>query len=111
MLATQLLSANCRSTDAVIPEPPCPADLQARITPGSQLLRLGDTITLQAAVFGCGGTKPLAATWSWSVSDTTVARIDPRSGTITARRSGTSDVVARSQPFGAVALARISVQP
>lgn len=111
LVASLLLSASCSRTDATSPEPPCPADLRAQITPGAQTLRPGDTITLQAAAFGCAGTKPLAATWSWSASDTTVVRVDPRTGAITARRVGTSDVLARSQPFEVVALARISVQP
>ena len=112
VVTTLLLSASCRNTDAVTPDAICPSDLRAQITPGTLMLRAGDTTTLRAAAFGCAGTIPLAATWSWSAADTTIVRVDPRSGAITARRVGTSDVIARSQqPLDVVALARISVQP
>ncbi len=51
----------------------------------------GGTITLEAKAFGTTGTQLSNAALSWSVADTTVARIDAR-GVVTGLREGTTRV-------------------
>ncbi|MCU0617282.1 MAG: hypothetical protein MUD17_09425 [Gemmatimonadaceae bacterium] len=74
-------------------------------------LGLGDSARLVAMAYRCLGTIPVAATWQWSVLDTSIVRVDAASGWVVARREGETQVVARgAAPISVSTTARVTVR-
>lgn len=93
----------CHGSEAST-ETVCPADLSARMDRPTVMLRRADSTRLQATALGCGGTVPLATSWVWSATDTSVVRVDASSGWVFGVRAGVSEIVATSRPPYSVAV-------
>jgi hypothetical protein len=78
----------------------CDDDLLTRVDPRNRMLRVGDSYVAAASAWGCGGTKRLSDDWQYFVVDTTIAVVDSRTGRVTARAVGTTDVGARGTRYG-----------
>ena len=78
----------------------CTDDLLSRVDPRNRTLRVGESYVATASAWGCGGTKRLADEWEFFVADTTIARVDSRTGRVTARSVGATDVGARGAYYG-----------
>lgn len=110
-IATVTLIACGAANQPLTTEPPCPADLSARVDQPALTLRVGDSARLVATAYRCLGTVPVAATWQWSVLDTSIVRVDAAAGWVVARREGETQVVARGA--GAISVsttARVTVR-
>jgi hypothetical protein len=109
--ATVALAACGAANGSLTTEPPCAADLSARIAQPELTLGLGDSARLVAMAYRCLGTIPVAATWQWSVLDTSIVRVDAASGWVVARREGETQVVARgAAPISVSTTARVTVR-
>jgi hypothetical protein len=87
----------------------CDADLGIRLTPVEQTLVVGQSFTPSIALRGCGGTAPLSDVITWTAQDTTIVRIDSRSGQTTALRPGETDLLATGRTYGAVGEVAVTV--
>ncbi|MBV9879772.1 MAG: Ig-like domain-containing protein [Gemmatirosa sp.] len=89
----------------------CTSDLRTSIAPTQATLQVGDTLAMQGRVLGCLGQIVLDDTLVWSSSDSTVARVDPASGVVTARAPGAATVSFMGQKYHAGAGAAVTVLP
>jgi hypothetical protein len=78
----------------------CTDDLLSRVEPRNRTLRVGESYVATASAWGCSGTKRLADEWAFFVADTTIARVDSRTGRVTGRSVGAIDVGARGARYG-----------
>ena len=78
----------------------CTDELLSRVDPRSRTLRVGESYVATASAWTCGGTKRLSDEWEFFVADTTIARVDSRTGRVTARSVGATEVGARGARYG-----------
>ena len=78
----------------------CTDDLLSRVDPRNRTLRVGESYVASASAWSCGGTKRLSDEWEFFVADTAIARVDARTGRVTARSVGATDVGARGARYG-----------
>lgn len=72
----------------------CEMDRVVGISPADTTLHIGDSLHVVATRFtGCASDTPVAATFRWASSDTTVATVDS-AGLAVARHAGTATLVA-----------------
>ena len=88
----------------------CDADLQARVVPAVRTLRVGESFTPSTRFLGCGGTEPLADAITWSAQDSTIVRVDPRSGRTLALRPGQTRVIPTGRRYGSLVSVEVTVQ-
>ncbi len=88
-------------------EPETPAVSSVSIAPRAPL-QVGDTATLEAIVLDAMGARSPDADVTWQSSNLSIVEIDPRTGHIRARQTGTALVFARSG--GESAIAEVSVR-
>jgi alpha-tubulin suppressor-like RCC1 family protein/uncharacterized protein YjdB len=80
------------------------------VTPGTATAQEGDTVRYAAVARDSAGVLIPDAVFTWSASDTAVARVDA-TGLVTARRLGESGVTAQSEGVSHTAEIRVQQQP
>jgi uncharacterized protein YjdB len=94
---TALIIARSGTESAIVPVSVVPAAVAAIRVEGARPLKVGDTLTLRAELKdqydGSVSDRPIA----WESSDDNVAGVDPASGAVDARASGTANITATSE--------------
>ena len=86
--------AACSSALGNLLDTGCSDELRVQVAPGDTTLAVGGHFTAHVSLTTCGGRVPVAASFTWSVQDSTVARVNSLSGVVTAIAPGSSRVVA-----------------
>lgn len=97
LLTTAVLLGGC---SLVGPEA-CTDDLTWRVSPDEVELALGQSTTVQAEAFGCGGKEPLEEDMRWTSADQEVATVDLTTGRVTAMGTGATAITGEDEgPYG-----------
>lgn len=71
----------------------CTDDLRWTVTPTEADLAVGESVTVRAEAFGCGGEEPLQEEMRWSSADPAVASVDEVTGQVTANAPGSTRIL------------------
>lgn len=104
-IAGVLAVASCGLTDTG-----CDADLRIQLTPTSISLDAGQSFTPTVRLFGCGGTKELTDTITWTVTDPLVLQVDAVTGRVFALKSGLAEVRPMGEKYGPVGQVVVTVR-
>lgn len=87
----------------------CSDDLRVTLTPRERAVAVGESFTPTVALYGCGGTRRLADTFTWAAQDTAVARVEAGTGRTTGRAPGETLVVPTGARYGATGAIQVTV--
>jgi Bacterial Ig-like domain (group 2) len=95
----------------VITTSDCADDLQIRTSPIDTTIRIGQQFHVGVTLRGCHGQLPLSDVITWTSEDSTVARVDSTSGTVTGWSVGATVIWGTGVTYGSVAASRVTVLP
>ena len=81
-----LVLAGCGETTV------CTADLRMTLAPADTTIAPGDQFSGRLTVLGCGGTRVLQDSATWSSSDLTVAVVGVRTGVVIGAQPGSATI-------------------
>jgi uncharacterized protein YjdB len=88
----------------------CTAEIGIVVEPASVTLDVGQGFTPSMRLTTCGGRLPVAATFSFSVSDGAILSVNPVTGEVLALRSGTAQVIGRASVSGLTGSVAVTVR-
>lgn len=98
-LAAAVLVTACSGLPTV-----CTDELGFGVRPSERTLAVGESFTPEARATTCSGRETVDIDWEWSASDTTVVRVDARTGRTVGLRPGEAVVIATESPHGGLDL-------
>jgi hypothetical protein len=109
--STLLLLSSLTAACDLLTGDACTRELRVTVEPASVIaLQIGQVVSPDITLSSCGGRETLSDTFTWMSSDTTVARVNVATGTITGVAPGMAQVQAAGARYGNVALISVTVQ-
>ena len=88
----------------------CPADLGVTLAPTDTTIAPGEQFQSHVTLVGCGGTKKLTDSLTWTSSDLSVAVVGTYTGIVIGARAGTAEVSVVGQTFHNLGTVRVTVR-
>jgi uncharacterized protein YjdB len=88
----------------------CTRELTSTLTPHDTAVALGSHFTARVALASCGGSEHLTDTFTWISEDSSIARVDPASGNVTATGLGGTTLSVTGVQFGQIGRTHVTVR-
>lgn len=88
----------------------CPADLIVGVAPNDTTIAPGDQFATRVTLLGCGGTKTLTDSLTWTSSDVTVAVVGTHTGVVIGVHPGSAVILVSAKTYGAIGDAHVTVR-
>ena len=88
----------------------CPADLRITLAPTDTTIAPGEQFQPHVTLLGCGGTKKLTDSLTWTSSDLNVAVVGTYTGIVIGAHAGTAEVAVIGQTYHNLGTVRVTVR-
>jgi hypothetical protein len=88
----------------------CPAHLGIELTPTDTTIAPGDQFQAHLTLLGCGGTKTVTDSLTWTSSDVGVAVVGTRTGVVIGAQPGTALIMVVGRTYGSLGAFHVTVR-
>lgn len=87
----------------------CTLELRPQYAPADTTIRVGQAFTASVRLSSCGGSRVLSDVFTWHSEDSSIARVDSRTGRVVARAPGETLITASGEKYGRVGGLHVAV--
>lgn len=88
----------------------CPSDLRVGVAPADTTISVGGQLSPRVTLLGCGGTKVLADSITWTSSNVAAAVVGTNTGTVIGAGQGSAVITATGRTYGRIGSVSVSVR-
>jgi hypothetical protein len=95
---------------AIVPTSDCADDLRLLPVPGDTTVAVGQQFTARLQLSTCGGRRQISDALEWSTLDSSVVKVDRKTGVVTGVTAGRTRLMATSATYGSLPAGYVTVR-